>query len=223
MGRAETAGTDPRQTNGSATSRVSGRPLPRSFFERPSPVVARDLLGRVVESRTLDGRVRVRLVEVEAYAGEDDPASHAWRGPTPRTQVMYGPPGRAYVYFTYGMHWCLNLVCGREGTASAVLLRAGEVLDGGDLVRVRRGPRPSERRLASGPANLAVALGVDGAWDGRSVVARGTGLRVLEGEPVAASDLAAGPRVGITRAVGTPWRFHVAGNPSVSGPRRAGG
>jgi DNA-3-methyladenine glycosylase len=186
-------------------------------------VVARDLLGRMVESRTAGGRVRIRLVEVEAYAGEDDPASHAWRGPTPRTQVMYGPPGRAYVYFTYGMHWCLNLVCGGEGTASAVLLRAGEVLDGHDLVRERRGPRPSERRRASGPANLAVALGVDGAWDGRSVVARGTGLRVLEGEPVDDPAVAVGPRVGITRAVGTPWRFHVAGNPCVSGPRRTGG
>jgi DNA-3-methyladenine glycosylase len=186
-------------------------------------VVARDLLGRMVESRTAGGRVRIRLVEVEAYAGEDDPASHAWRGPTPRTQVMYGPPGRAYVYFTYGVHWCLNLVCGGEGTAAGVLLRAGEVLEGDELVRGRRGPRPSERRLASGPANLAVALGVDGAWDGRSVVARGSALRVLEGEPVADGDVVAGPRVGITRAVGTPWRFHLAGNPCVSGPRRAGG
>ena len=223
MGRAETASTDLSHVQGSGAARVSGRALPRSFFERPSPVVARDLLGRVVESRTPDGRVRLRLVEVEAYAGEDDPASHAWRGPTPRTRVMYGPPGRAYVYFTYGMHWCLNLVCRPEGTASAVLLRAGEVLEGGDLVRERRGPRPEQRRLASGPANLAVALGVDGTWDGRSVVARGSGLRVLEGEPVADPDVVAGPRVGITRAVATPWRFLLAGNPCVSGSRRAGG
>jgi len=200
-----------------------GRPLPRSFFDRPAPVVARDLVGRIVESRTSAGRVRVRLVEVEAYAGEDDAASHAWRGPTPRTQVMYGPPGRAYVYFSYGMHWCLNLVCEGEGRASAVLLRAGEVLEGVDAVRARRGPRPPDRRLASGPANLAVALGVDGAWDGLSVVARGSALRVLEGAPVGDADVVAGPRVGITRAVGTPWRFHVADNPCVSGPRRAGG
>lgn len=201
----------------------AGRRLPRSFYDRRPDVVARDLLGALVESRTDDGVVRVRLVEVEAYAGESDAASHAWRGPTPRTRVMYGPPGRSYVYFSYGMHWCLNLVCEGEGRASAVLLRAGEVLEGVDAVRARRGPRPPDRRLASGPANLAVALGVDGAWDGLSVVARGSALRVLEGAPVGDADVVAGPRVGITRAVGTPWRFHVADNPCVSGPRRAGG
>ena len=223
MARAEAALTGAREGIRLPASRTPGRPLTRSFFERPAPVVARDLLGRTVESRTAGGRVLVRLVEVEAYAGEDDPASHAWRGPTPRTQVMYGPPGRAYVYFTYGMHWCLNLVCGGDGTAAGVLLRAGEVLEGDELVRSRRGPRPSERRLASGPANLAVALGVDGAWDGLSVIARGSALRVLEGEPVGDKDVVAGPRIGITRAVGTPWRFHLAGNPCVSGPRRAGG
>jgi DNA-3-methyladenine glycosylase len=185
--------------------------------------VARDLLGRLVESRTGEGRVLVRLVEVEAYAGEDDAASHAWRGVTPRTEVMFGPPGHAYVYFTYGMHWCLNLVCERPGRASAVLLRAAEVVEGADLVRARRGSRPPARRLATGPANLAVALGVDGAWDGLSVVARGAPLRVLAGDPVVDDDVVAGPRVGITRAVETPWRFAVAGNPCVSGPRRAGG
>ena len=223
MGRAEVARTEASQGRGPVTSRGSGRPLPRSFFERSAPVVARDLLGCVVESRTADGRVRVRLVEVEAYAGEDDAASHAWRGPTPRTQVMYGPPGRAYVYFTYGMHWCLNLVCERQGRASGVLLRAGEVVEGVALARARRGPRPPDRRLASGPANLAVALGVDGAWDGRSVVAAGSTLRVLAGAGVADDQVVAGPRVGITRAVGTPWRFHVVGNPCVSGPRGAGG
>ena len=223
MGPAEAARTDVRQVVGPTPSRGSGRPLPRSFFERPAPVVARDLLGRVVESRTADGCVRVRLVEVEAYAGEDDPASHAWRGPTPRTEVMYGPPGRAYVYFTYGMHWCLNLVCERQGRASAVLLRAGEVIEGVEPARARRGPRPPDRRLASGPANLAVALGVDGAWDGRSVVAAGSGLRVLTGARVEDDQVAAGPRVGITRAVDTPWRFHLVGNPCVSGPRGAGG
>jgi DNA-3-methyladenine glycosylase len=194
----------------------------RGFFARPAEAVARDLLGRHVVSTTPDGVVVLRLVEVEAYAGEDDPASHAWRGPTPRTQVMYGPPGHAYVYFSYGMHWCLNLVCGPAGRASAVLLRAAEVAAGEDLVRARRGPRPSSYALASGPANLAAALGVDGSWDGADVVGRGA-LTLRPGAPIPDEDVAVGPRVGISRAADTPWRFWVAGNPCVSRPRRAGG
>ncbi len=198
-------------------------PATRAFFRRPSPVVARDLLGRVVVSTTPQGVVAVRLVEVEAYAGEDDPASHAWRGPTPRTQVMYGPPGHAYVYFSYGMHWCLNLVCEQEGRASAVLLRAGEVVAGEDLARHRRPAGTGFARLASGPANLAAVLGLDGSWDGVDVVPRGSALRLRPGRPVAEPDVVAGPRVGISRAADWPWRFHVAGNPCVSGSRRARG
>ena len=205
------------------TPGAPGSPGARTFFARPSPVVARDLLGRHLQTTTPEGVVVVRLVEVEAYAGEDDPASHAWRGPTPRTSVMYGPPGHAYVYFSYGMHWCLNLVCEPEGRASAVLLRAGEVVSGLELVRRRRGPKAPARRLAAGPANLAVALGVDGGWDGLDVVARGARLRLRPGTPAADDEVVAGPRVGISRAADTPWRFHVAGNPHVSGMRRAGG
>lgn len=199
-----------------------GRVLARSFYDRPSPEVARDLLGAVVESETPEGVVGVRLVEVEAYAGEDDAASHAWRGRTPRTAVMYGPPGVAYVYFTYGMHWCLNAVCLGEGRASAVLLRAGEVVEGVALARERRGAVP-DRRLASGPANLARALGLDGAWDGDALTRSAGRLRIRSGAAVPDDEVVAGPRVGISRAVETPWRFHVAGNPHVSGPRRAGG
>ena len=198
-------------------------PATRAFFRRPSPAVARDLLGRGVVSTTPEGRVAVRLVEVEAYAGEDDPASHAWRGPTPRTRVMFGRPGHAYVYFSYGMHWCVNLVCEQEGRAAAVLLRAGEVVAGEDLARSRRRPGTPWARLASGPANLAAVLGLDGSWDGIDVVARGSALRLRPGAPVADADVVTGPRVGISRGADTPWRFHVAGNPCVSGRRRTGG
>ena len=200
-----------------------GRVLPRSFFDRDAVVVARDLLGRVVETVTDEGLVAIRLVETEAYAGEDDPASHAWRGPTPRTAVMFGPPGRLYVYFTYGMHWCANVVCGPEGRASAVLLRAGEVVDGVGLARARRRPGIADRLLASGPANLAACLGLDGSWTGEPVTAPASAVRLRTGLQVPAADVVAGPRVGITRATDRPWRFVVAGNPYVSGPRRAGG
>lgn len=193
------------------------RVLPRSFYARPAEAVAPELLGAVVESETPEGLVAVRLTEVEAYAGEDDPASHAWRGPTPRTAVMFGPPGHVYVYFTYGMHWCANLVCAADGVAAAVLLRAGEIVEGEALARVRRGPRPPARRLASGPANLARALGLDGAWHGDDVTRARGRLRVRGGAP--APEVVAGPRVGITRAVDVPWRFSIAGDPHVSAPR----
>jgi len=201
----------------------AGRVLPRSFFDRDPVEVARDLLGRVVESWTPEGIVAIRLVETEAYAGQDDPASHAWRGPTPRSAVMFGPPGRLYVYFTYGMHHCANVVCGPDNLASAVLMRAGEVVDGVDLARARRRPGAPERALASGPANLAACLGLDTSWTGTDVVVAGSPLRLRAGSPVPDEAVVAGPRVGITRAVERPWRFRVAGNPHVSGPRRAGG
>jgi DNA-3-methyladenine glycosylase len=201
----------------------SESPLPGSFFARPPVVVARDLLGCTLESRTPAGVVRVRIVETEAYAGEDDAASHAWRGPTPRTRVMYGPPGRVYVYFTYGMHWCVNLVCEPEGRASAVLLRAAEVVGGEDLARARRGATVPAARIASGPANLAAALGADGTWGGADATSTASPLTVRYGPPVPDVDVVAGPRVGISRAVETPWRFYVGENPCVSRPRRAGG
>jgi DNA-3-methyladenine glycosylase len=196
-----------------------GRVLPRSFYDRPSLEVARDLLGCVVESETDDGPVAVRLVEVEAYAGEEDAASHAWRGRTPRTDVMYGNPGHAYVYFTYGMHWCVNTVCREAGTAAAVLLRAGEVVDGADLARARRGDGVPPRRLASGPANLAKALGLDGRWSGDDVTGPRGRLRVRAGVPVPDDDVVASPRVGISRATELPWRLSLRGDPFVSAPR----
>lgn len=187
-------------------------PLPRSFYDRPSIEVARDLLGREIEH----GAVAVRLTEVEAYAGPDDPASHAYRGITPRTAVMFGPPGHLYVYFTYGMHWCANVVCGPDGVASAVLLRAGEVVRGLDLARGRRPTARSDAELARGPARLTAALGIGRDHDGADLVRDGAVVHLLAGTPVTDDEVSTGPRVGISRAVDVPWRWWVSGDPSVS-------
>jgi DNA-3-methyladenine glycosylase len=195
--------------------------LPRSFYNRPVLKVARELLGAVVVRRAPEGTVAIRLTEVEAYAGQDDPGSHAFRGPTNRTAVMFGPPGHVYVYFTYGMHWCMNLVCAPAGTASAVLLRAGEVVRGIEIARDRRGPRVRDRDLARGPARLAMALGVTGDLNGTDAVA-GDVLRVHTGTPVADATVAVSPRTGVAGAGAVhPWRFHVVGEPSVSPYRPA--
>ncbi len=162
--------------------------------------------------------VSVRLAEVEAYAGVDDPASHAWRGPTPRTEVMFGPPGRLYIYFSYGMHWCANVVCGPDGTASAVLLRAGAVVDGLPLARSRR-VGASDRDLARGPARLTRALGLARPDDGADLSSR-TPPRLQLGDPLPAELVSAGPRVGIARAADVTWRFWITDDPAVSPYRR---
>jgi DNA-3-methyladenine glycosylase len=194
--------------------RLSGsprRPLPRSFYDRPVLAVAQDLLGAIV----VHGEVALRLTEVEAYDGANDPASHAYRGQTARNAVMFGPPGHAYVYFTYGMHFCVNLVCGPVGVPQAVLLRAGEVVAGADIVAERR-PRSSPRDRARGPARLTQALAIDRAFDGADATRPRGPFRVLTGEPVAATAVRRGPRVGISRAADWPWRLWIAGEPSVS-------
>jgi len=196
-----------------------GRVLPRSFYDRAPDVVARDLLGCVVEAESPAGLVAVRLVETEAYGGPEDPASHAWRGVTPRTAVMFGPPGRSYVYFSYGLHWALNVVCGPSGRAAAVLLRAGEVVVGADLARARRRPGASDASLASGPANLAASLGLDGSWNDLAVTSARGRLRVRADAGPSGPEVLVGPRVGISRAVETPWRFAVADDDRVSAPR----
>ncbi len=194
--------------------------------------VAPDLLGCVITHETAEGLVAVRLVEVEAYLGERDPASHAFRGRTARNAVMYGPPGHAYVYFTYGMYFCVNLVCQPEGHASAVLLRAGQVVDGVPLAAARRSGRSrraaaSEAGLARGPGLLCQALAIDRSHDGADVCAPASPLRVLApAKPVPAADIAAGPRVGVSRAADVAWRFWITGDPAVSvyrayAPRRA--
>ena len=185
--------------------------------------VAQALLGATVLSEVGGARVAIRLTEVEAYGGAADPASHACRGRTPRNQVMFGPAGVLYVYFTYGMHWCANVVCGPEGDASAVLLRAGEVIEGLEVARDRRPTACSDRDLARGPARLAAALGLTGTEGGIDLLAARQHVR-LTGSlgSVVQEDVATGPRVGLTKAAETPWRFWVRDDLTVS-PYRPGG
>ncbi len=166
--------------------------------------MARDLLGCLLT----DGAVTVRLVEVEAYAGLADPASHSYRGKTARNAPMWGPPGRLYVYFTYGMHWCMNAVCGPPGDASAVLLRAGEVVAGADTAAVRRpGVRPID--LGRGPARLARLLAITGVDNDVDLTSPGPPLAVLAGEAVPDGSVATGPRVGLNPKLGAAaeWRW----------------
>jgi DNA-3-methyladenine glycosylase len=206
--------------------------LPREFFAGPSVDVAPRLLGCMLSSWSPSGVVAVRLTEVEAYQGEADSASHAYRGPTRRNAVMYGEPGHAYVYFTYGMHFCVNLVCQPPGTASAVLLRAGAVLAGTELARQRRlatrrdttsrGARAAglaDRDLARGPARLCQALGIDRSFDGVDACAAGSALRISPATTPPGA-VRAGPRVGVSTAASVPWRFWTEGDPTVS-PYRA--
>jgi DNA-3-methyladenine glycosylase len=200
--------------------RVRGAALTSLHDLLAGPVVpaARGLLGCLVTA----GGVTVRLTEVEAYAGlGEDAASHAHRGRTPRNTVMFGPPGNAYVYFTYGMHWCLNVVCGPPGVASAVLLRAGSIVDGVDVARARRPRIRQERDLARGPARLTAALGIDRSADGTSLL-DGTGPVVLRPGPSAVPDdlVGSGPRVGVVGEADRPWRFWLVGHPTVSAYRR---
>jgi DNA-3-methyladenine glycosylase len=187
----------------------------RAFFDRPAEQVAPDLLGRVLERESAEGVVAVRLTEVEAYAGSGDAASHAYRGKTARTAVMFGPPGHAYVYFTYGMHYCVNLVCLGEGSAAAVLVRAGEVVRGHSLAQARR-PRADHRDLARGPARLCTALGIGREFNGADICAPDGPLRLLPGAAVNPDRIAAGPRTGVNGAKEVPWRFWVTGERTVS-------
>ncbi|MET9388471.1 DNA-3-methyladenine glycosylase [Streptomyces sp. NPDC002928] len=193
-------------------------PLPRDFFDRPVLEVAPDLLGRTLVRTTPDGPIALRLTEVEAYDGPNDPGSHAYRGRTPRNDVMFGPPGHVYVYFTYGMWFCMNLVCGPEGRASAVLLRAGEIVEGAELARKRRLSVRNDKELAKGPARLATALDVDRALDGTDACApEGSPLTILTGTPVPPDQVRNGPRTGVAGDGGVhPWRFWVANDPTVS-------
>ncbi|MFF1444282.1 DNA-3-methyladenine glycosylase [Streptomyces sp. NPDC058295] len=197
-------------------------PLPRTFFDRPVLEVAQDLLGRHLVRTTPDGPIILRLTEVEAYDGPNDPGSHAYRGPTARNSVMFGPPGHVYVYFTYGMWHCMNLVCGPDGMAGAVLLRAGEIVEGAESARKRRLSARSDKELAKGPARLATALDVDRALDGTDACAAGdTPLRILTGTPVTSDQVRSGPRTGVSGDGAVhPWRYWIADDPTVS-PYRA--
>ncbi|MFI8854930.1 DNA-3-methyladenine glycosylase [Streptomyces sp. NPDC053499] len=205
-------------------STTSGDPhLPRAFFDRPVLDVAPDLIGRVLVRTTSDGRMRLRITEVEAYAGEADPGSHAYRGRTERNASMFGPPGHAYVYFIYGMWYSLNLVCRPEGQASGVLIRAGEVLEGVEQARKRRPKARKDLELAKGPARLATALAVDRELNGADVCTHEdyAPLSVLAGEPADPDTVKSGPRTGVGGdAAHYPWRFWLADDPTVS-PYRA--
>jgi DNA-3-methyladenine glycosylase len=193
-----------------------GPRLPRAFFARPSTEVAPELLGRFLVRRLPDGtRLRGRLVEVEAY-GPNDPASHAFGGPTPRNLVMFGPPGRLYVYFTYGMHFCANVVTGRDGEGSAVLLRAIEPLEGLESMAAHRNCS-EPRLLCSGPGRLTQALAIGRAENGADLV-RGSEVFLTAGEPIRRRVVARTTRVGVGTGPGARprWRYLERGNAFVS-------
>ena len=193
----------------------------RDFYARTALDVAPELLGCLLTARSAQGIVTVRITEVEAYAGAQDPASHAYRGRTARNAVMFGPPGYAYVYFIYGMHYSVNAVCMPEGTAEAVLIRAGEVVDGLPLARARRVATRADTDLARGPGRLATALGLTRELDGADLCAPGGPLTLESGKPVDSALIRSGPRVGVSTAADAPWRFSLHGDPTVSAYRRA--
>ncbi|WP_435604534.1 DNA-3-methyladenine glycosylase [Streptomyces sp. bgisy130] len=197
-------------------------PLTRDFFDRPVVDVAPDLLGRTLLRNTPEGPITLRLTEVEAYDGETDPGSHAYHGRTARNAAMFGPPGHAYVYFIYGMWFSLNVVCGPEGRASGVLLRAGEILTGTSLAAGRRPKARSTNELAKGPARLATALDIDRTLDSTDLCTGGAApLSLLHGEPPAPERVRNGPRTGVGGdGADHPWRYWIADDPTVSPYRR---
>jgi len=181
---------------------VNVRDLTSAFYDRPVLEVAPDLLNKVIVA----GPIAARIIETEAYGGEDDPASHAWRGPTPRTELMYGPPGHWYVYLSYGVHWCANVVVSSPGIAAAVLLRGVEPVDGIDLMRANRG-NVRDRDLANGPGKLTKALGFGSELNGSLIAA--SAVRIVDDGVAPPMHLTTTPRVGINkdRAPDRPWRF----------------
>lgn len=198
----------------STTSGVAGRTLARPFFRRDPLELAPALLGKVLVAGERAGRI----VEVEAYRGEDDPASHAYRGPTARNAVMFGPAGHLYVYRSYGLHWCANVVAGATGVAGAVLIRALEPVAG---IEAMARDRPAARRpvdVANGPGKACQALGVHGGHDGIDLTRARSEVRLLDDGVAPPAVPTAGPRVGITVAVDRPWRFSVPGSPHRSRP-----
>ncbi|MFU8853992.1 DNA-3-methyladenine glycosylase [Micromonospora sp. SL1-18] len=190
----------------------------RAILSQPAPLVAPCLLGWTLTHRTAEGKVAVQLTEVEAYAGQADPASHAWRGPSARNAVMFGPAGWLYVYLSHGLHYCANIVTGPDGEASAVLLRAGRVIEGASLAQSRRGERVAERSLARGPGNLGQALALTREHNGSDLL--DDGPLILSPPPGPIGPVLSGPRVGVSRAHDWPWRYWLAGDPTVSAYRR---
>lgn len=199
------------------TAGATGRVLPVAFFHRPADEVARDLLGMTLVSRIRGTLTAGRIVETEAYLGATDPAAHAYRNRRHAGNVsLYGPPASWYVYLSYGIHWCANLVCRGPDAGGAVLLRAVEPVEGLAVMRRRRPGRP-DRELASGPGRLTEALAITRRLDGWLMPE--ASVRVVQGAPVPNSSVAVTPRVGITKAADWPLRYVVAGSPWVSGRR----
>jgi DNA-3-methyladenine glycosylase len=184
--------------------------LDRDFFNRETPQVARDLLGMRLVRLEAGRRLSGVIVEVEAYRGEEDQGCHARAGMTPRTQVMYGPPGHAYIYFTYGMHWMLNFVTEEANFPAAVLIRAVHPIEGQDLVAERRKPQPFQR-WTDGPAKLCQAFAIDGSLNGIDICGPGAQIFVEREQPVSDSTVTIGPRVGLNNVPepwkSMPWRF----------------
>ena len=196
--------------------------LDRSALADDVLPAARRLLGCELAADTPQGEVRVRLVEVEAYRGADDPGSHCHRGKTPRNEVMWGPAGHLYVYFVYGMHFCANIVCLQDGVAGAVLVRAGEVLSDVGAAHARRPTaRGRDADLARGPARLCALLGLDRGHNGVDVLSPSSPVRLDAGTPVPDADIRTGPRVGVAAGQERPWRFWIAGSRAVT-PYKAG-
>ena len=192
------------------------RGVPRAFYARDPREVAPELLGKVL----VHGGREARLVEVEAYCGADDPGSHAFRGQTPRVRTMFGPAGHLYVYFTYGMHWCANVVCGSAGTAGAVLLRGAAPTAGIEAMREARPRARRDRDLTSGPAKLCQAFGIDGSFDGADVVRGDRGVRLVDDGAAPPVAPASSTRNGLSAGADLPWRWYVPGDPYVSGRPR---
>jgi DNA-3-methyladenine glycosylase len=192
--------------------------LSRAFYNRHPVLVAPDLLNKILLRD--DGRA-ARIVEVEAYAGSEDPAAHSFRGMTARNAAMFGPPGHLYVYLSYGMHWCSNVVCGDAGVGMAVLLRAAEPLQGLEQMRRERPKAAFDRDLANGPGKLCQAFGITRALDGADLVSASLGITIVSDGTPPPIDPLQGPRIGISKAMEFPWRWHVRDHAHVSvRPRR---
>ncbi len=203
-------------TRGSARRRA----LPRAYFDRDALSVAPELLNKVLERRDGGARIAARIVEVEAYCGADDPGSHAFRRRTPRNATMFGAPGRLYVYFSYGNHWCMNVVCGPGEQPHAVLLRAAAPLEGIEVMYARRPAARRDRDLAAGPGRLGQAFGVDRSFDGSDL---GAGpIRIVDDGVAPPGRPGVSARIGLAPGKGDlfPFRFYVPGDPNVSAPPR---
>ena len=192
-----------------------GEILPRTFFHRDARIVGPELLNKLLANA--DGRVG-RIVEVEAYVGAIDPAAHTFRGKTKRNEVMFGPPGHMYVYFTYGMHWCANTVCGDVGEGNGVLIRALEPVAGIEQMRAARPKIRVDRELCSGPARLTQAMGITGEQNGIDLVRARDGYTVLDDGVPPPENVPGSARIGIREGTDLLWRWYVAGNRNVSKP-----